>query len=688
MNEWMIRGVPFSFAKPEILPWLWLSLLLIFVLTLAARRYQRRFLQMIHPNHYESLAKQAGLPLLRPSRWRALLQGSFWLAGWIFLLLAIAGPRYGYEEQEAKTSGIDLLIAIDLSLSMQAEDVKPSRLVQAKREVLDLLTRLKGDRVGIIAFAGIAFVQCPLTADYDSLRLFLDHLDAGVIPSQGTSVASAMDLAGKTFATSSAANSAGKALLIISDGEDQDSKPLQAAKTLHDAGVALYVMGVGTEQGAPIPIEGGGFKKDEQGQMVISKLNIASLHDIARAGGGRYVQAEPGESDLDLIWTQGIQAEVQAAERSVGMRRHWHEYFQWALWPALLLLMFEYWMRPFRVSRRHLRSDASVAKTKMLLFFIVGGGLSTKLSAEQSVTLLNDQRQAARQAYEKGEFEQAAKSYIQAEVQRPEDEGLRYERAVAQYRAGQYADAEKGFISLAEAKNSDLKKRARFNRGNAAAMHKDYQGAVDAFETFLKDNPDDQEAKENLEWAKKMLDQPPQDEQKKSKDDQKKKEDDQKQENKDQQQKKDGDQQQDNKDQQQENKDQQQKKDGDQQQDNKDQQQKNKDQDSQAKKDQGQGQEPEKPEDSEKQAASDAKQQPQAAGEAQPVGDQEKKAEEAAEAEEEEEEEEEVRDLRAAGQLSKEAAERLLRRLGDQGDKIRIPIPNRQQPEQNSNRDW
>ena len=222
------------------------------------------------------------------------------------LVVALARPRYGFEWRELKQKGIDIMVALDVSQSMKAEDISPNRLSRAQREIVDLLRMLKGDRIGLIAFAGVGFVQCPLTVDYRAVQMYLDHLDADLIPVPGTSLGGAIRLATKSLTEGTSGTSAGKALILITDGEDQGTEPLEAAYGAKEKGIQIFTIGMGADGGAPIPLPGGGFKKDSSGQVVVSQLDEGTLQKISSITGGQYVRSTTGDLDLERIYVEGI----------------------------------------------------------------------------------------------------------------------------------------------------------------------------------------------------------------------------------------------------------------------------------------------------------------------------------------------------------------------------------------------
>ncbi len=261
----------------------------------------------------------------------------------LFLLLALTRPRWGYHWEDLHQRGVDVIVALDVSSSMLAEDIKPNRLERAKRKISDLLDMMQGDRIGLIAFAGTAFVQCPLTLDYSAARIFLSAIDTQLIPTQGTAIGNAIETAVKAFRTQ---DKKSKALILITDGEDQTGKALAAAKTAKDQGVKIYAIGIGGEIGAPLPnpFADGGFRKNQQGEVILSKLDEAILQKIALATGGSYVRSVTGDIDLKAIYNDQIKKYIEKKELKQERRKIWQERFQWFIFIALFFLALETWL--------------------------------------------------------------------------------------------------------------------------------------------------------------------------------------------------------------------------------------------------------------------------------------------------------------------------------------------------------
>jgi len=222
------------------------------------------------------------------------------LGALFFMAIALAGPQYGYKWKETERKGIDIIIALDCSQSMLAVDVQPTRLDRAKREVFDLLNMLEGDRVGLVAFAGTAFLQCPLTLDYEAFQLFLNVLSPDFLPVGGTDIPAALETA---FSGFNHKDNSEKAVILITDGESTTGDPMPIAAQAKDAGVKLFCIGVGKEDGVPVPDRQGGFKKDLSGKIVMTRLDEESLKKMAVLTGGTYVRSVRMSGRLPVIWT-------------------------------------------------------------------------------------------------------------------------------------------------------------------------------------------------------------------------------------------------------------------------------------------------------------------------------------------------------------------------------------------------
>lgn len=263
------------------------------------------------------------------------------------LVVALAGPQWGFHWEEVRREGVDIVIALDTSRSMLAQDLKPNRLTRAKLAIEDLLAQLHGDRVGLVAFAGSAFVQCPLTLDYRAFAESLRAVNVGIIPKGGTAIGEAISTGVQAF---EAHQSKYEALILITDGEDHDGKVEDAAKQAAERGIKIYTVGIGTTDGELIPsgdATGAGFLKDRKGNVVKSRLDDSSLKTVAVTTGGAYVHGDGSALGLDEVYRDYI-AKMDKRELESAMQRRFEERYQLPLVVAFALLFVE----PFIGNRR------------------------------------------------------------------------------------------------------------------------------------------------------------------------------------------------------------------------------------------------------------------------------------------------------------------------------------------------
>jgi Ca-activated chloride channel family protein len=259
----------------------------------------------------------------------------------LLCFFALLRPQWGFHWQEVKRKGLDIIVALDTSKSMLSNDVKPSRLARSKLALGDFTRVLQGDRIGLIAFAGTAFLQCPLTIDYGGFLLALDDVDTSTIPRGGTSITAAIREAIKSYGTSPDKY---RILIIITDGEDLEGDALEAAQQAKKAGIKIFCIGIGTPEGEliPVPLEGGGvsYVKDSQGNVVKSKLDEGLLEKIALTTGGSYVRWSPTEFGLSLLYKERL-SKMEKQELESKLSKLYDERFQVPLGIALLLIVLE-----------------------------------------------------------------------------------------------------------------------------------------------------------------------------------------------------------------------------------------------------------------------------------------------------------------------------------------------------------
>ena len=259
------------------------------------------------------------------------------------LVIAAANPQVGTKMTEVKQSGIDVFILLDVSFSMTAEDIKPNRLEKAKFQIANLVQKLRGDRIGLIIFAGEAYVQFPLTTDYSAANLFLSAVNENSVPQQGTAIAAAINMANRSFDTLSTE----KVIVVISDGEDHEGDLESAVKDAFAKGIKIYTIGLGSPDGTPIPVYDSrgrmmGFKKDRAGNTVLTKLDEETLGQIAADGKGKYFRGTNYDDYLDRIYKE--LSELEQTEYGVKKVTDYEDRFYYFLFPAILLLVFEFFV--------------------------------------------------------------------------------------------------------------------------------------------------------------------------------------------------------------------------------------------------------------------------------------------------------------------------------------------------------
>ncbi len=327
----------FRFANPEYLNALFIIPVLILV---------QFFLNQNRKKILNQFAESNLLKVLLPdySRIKNIIKSALVLTAITLLIVAAANPQVGTRMQEVKQSGIDVYILLDVSQSMLAEDIKPNRLEKAKFQISNLIRRLQGDRIGLIIFAGQAFIQFPLTTDYSAAGLFLNAADVNSVPVQGTAIAASIELAVRSFDYSSATQ---KVIVVITDGEDHEGDLESVIKNAVEKEIKIYAIGLGSPGGAPIPEYNrqgrmAGFKKDREGNTVITKLDEATLQRITALGNGKYYRATNYDDHLQKIYDD--LSKLEKTEFGVKKVTDYEDRFYYFLAPALFLLLIEFFI--------------------------------------------------------------------------------------------------------------------------------------------------------------------------------------------------------------------------------------------------------------------------------------------------------------------------------------------------------
>lgn len=320
-------------AHPEYLYGLLLLLPMVALYYYSARRRAAMLARFGNP------ALLAGL-VATPGKYRRGVKFTLLSLAVLFLVLGLANPQIGTKMEEVKREGVDAVIALDVSNSMKAEDITPNRLDHAKQNISRMLAKLQNDRVGLIVFAGQSYLQLPLTTDYSAVRLVLNTIDTDVVPVPGTAIGSAIRLAMESFI---AGETKHKVVILVTDGENHEDDALGEAKKAREEGVVIHAIGMGSEEGSPIPVyqndAAAGFRKDADGSVVLSRLNEGMLREIASAGGGVYVRATNRQNEFDEIFTQI--ASMEKKEFGARVFTDYEDRFQYLLAAALFFLLLE-----------------------------------------------------------------------------------------------------------------------------------------------------------------------------------------------------------------------------------------------------------------------------------------------------------------------------------------------------------
>lgn len=483
-----------TFGAPH---WLWALLLLPAALLLffrAEREAARRLARLIAARLRAQLA-----PTVSPTRRR--LRFALQLLALAALIVALAQPRVGYEEQPVKRRGLDVIVAVDVSKSMLATDLAPNRLARAKLAVQDLLALLPGDRVGLVAFAGSAFLQAPLTIDYDAVRLAVSELDTELIPRGGTDISAAIELALEAFGKGESGH---RAIILLTDGEELEEDAVKTARRAAEAGVPIFTVGLGSPEGSVVPLPsdrqrlgGTDFVRDREGRVVRSRLDEKRLREIASAAGGSYVRLVNGQPEMKSLAETGL-ARLASGDIDARLSRRPIERYQWPLGFGLLCLALSALIGERRrqksavaVPRR--ANPPAVAATAaallVLLFSFVGANplrAAAAANAEQALELYNE-----------GKYDEAYRAYEALLKANPNSGKLQFNAGAAAFQRKDYDGALDAFGRALASNEPDLQPRIQYNLGNTLYHRgeaqkepdekiKDWRNAIDYYNSALQ----------------------------------------------------------------------------------------------------------------------------------------------------------------------------------------------------------
>jgi Ca-activated chloride channel family protein len=537
-----------NFANPHLL---WLLALIppgmVLFFVLAYRRRQRLLTRFISSRLLPGLLRGVSPRL---EFWHMSLQ----VLAVIALILALARPQWGFEWEEVRQRGLDIVVAIDTSKSMLAEDIAPSRLERAKLAAMDLLRFAKNDRLGLVAFSGGAFLQCPLTIDDSAFRQSVEALDVNVISQGGTSLADAIETSLAAF--KEADNF--KALILLTDGEDNEPGALEAADKAARAGLKIFTVGIGSPEGEVLRVRDAkgrtDYIRDEKGNPVNSRLNEDLLKQIAAATKGAYLPLK-GPRTMEMIYQQGL-APMPKSESEEKLVRHYREQFKWPLLAAFVLLIIEMLLPERKSSRRNrsarrsgngeseltdateesVSADAPVPPLVAALCLLLLGAAPAQASPSSAL-----------REYKAGKYDKAYEEYKKLSERDATDPRLHFNAGASAYQSKQFKEAVKEFNDALATPDLKLQQQAYYNLGNTlyhlgegipdpSKKMETWQNSLSQYESTLRLNPNDPDAKHNLEYVKRLLEELKKQQQQQQKSDDQKKDQDKNQDKQDQKQ--------------------------------------------------------------------------------------------------------------------------------------------------------
>ena len=477
----------FRFEDPIYLWLLVLIPILALIRFISYRNQKKRLRKFGEPALLKGLMPDVSR--FRPSVKFWILQGALAL-----LVLMLARPQMGTKISQEKRVGIETIICMDISNSMLAEDIVPSRLDRSKMMIENLVDHFSNDKIGLIVFAGDAFVQLPITSDYVSAKMFLSSIDPSMIATQGTDIGRAIDMATHSFTPE---EGIGRAIIVITDGENHEGGAVEAASAAKDAGMRVYVLGVGSSKGSPIPIPGtDDYMKDNTGNTVMSALNEQMCKELAQAGGGAYIHVENNSAAQDQLDNE--LDKLSKKETTATLYSEFDEQFQAFGLLALLLLVLEICI----LDRRNplLKNISLFGKKKraaaMLCLLLVAASASAQMTDRQYIRQGNKQ-------FRSGDYANAEVSYRKAIEKNAKNAQAAFNLGNALMAQKKDSAAVEQFEGAARLETNPLRKaQAYHNMGVICQTHKMYGEAIEAYKNALRLNPKDDETRYNLVLCK------------------------------------------------------------------------------------------------------------------------------------------------------------------------------------------
>jgi Ca-activated chloride channel family protein len=451
------------------------------------------------------------------------------------IILAAANPQKPGAMENVQRKGVDVMLVLDVSKSMLARDIKPSRLDKAKQFMMLLTEKLNNDRIGLILFAGRAYLQMPLTTDHGAARMYIQDASPDAVPTQGTVIGEALKMANTAFNSKERKY---KSIVLISDGEDHDPEALKEAQQLAQNGVMINTVGIGSPEGSAIVDPATNeLKKDDQGNTVISKLNEAELQQLSNTTNGEYIRLDNVDDALITMSQRIDSAEKKSMSDSEFI--DYISYFQWFAGAALLLLLIEFFFSERRREKNGATSREKNGATSPLsprtAMLILGIMVAALPAAAQSG---NAELRSGNRYYKKKQIDQSLRQYQSAVQQAPDNPTANYNLGNAQFRKNNYDEAAHSYDATIKNSSNDkgMLEKGYYNKGVSMIKQKKLQESIDAWKQALKLDANDGDARDNLEKALMQQKQQQQQQQQKNQNDQKKDQKEKKEDKKDQQQ--------------------------------------------------------------------------------------------------------------------------------------------------------
>lgn len=429
-------------------------------------------------------------------------------------VIALANPRKSHGSTNVNRSGIDVMIALDVSRSMLAQDIKPNRLERAKQLLSKLIDKLQDDRVGIVVFAGRAYLQMPLTTDHSAAKMYLSSATPEVVPTQGTVITDALKMCYAAFNTKEKKY---KAIILVSDGEDHDGNAVKTTEALKNEGVMINTIGIGSPGGATIiDAETNDLKKDAAGNLIITKLNEAALKEIAGSGSGIYQLFNNNTDDVVDNLNTRLKGMGQRPITENSMANY-QNFFPWLLAASMVLLLCEFFISEIKSNKMHLVKQQSLqykkSKTPFLSIFMVFLGAATYAQTNDALI------KKGNEAYNKKQYELAGSNYKKVTQKDPSNEKAQYNLGNALYKNDKKEEAVQAYEAAIQ--NSSLpsaKSGAWYNKGVVLQNDNKLPACIEAYKNALRLDPADEDARLNLQKALQQQKQQDQNKEKDSKD--------------------------------------------------------------------------------------------------------------------------------------------------------------------------